>query len=187
MNWFRRMFLFGANPFLKVIGKLKITPKKRRLWGQELYLMPMIRKGDILLVRARGELTNCLIGGKYKHVLIATGDGYIEAVDPCVRKVTFKYILDHYDYICVCRPKFMVPSEIDRMIEFAVSQIGKPYDYYFEPNVKAYYCSELATASISHSMPYSNTWSNRDIFGVMTTMPDDFRLASEKFRVVIER
>lgn len=187
MNWLRRVFLKIAYPFLRVIGKVKIKPKKRRLWGQEIFLIPMIKKGDIILVKAKGELTNLLIGGKYKHALIATGDGYLEAVDPTVRKVTFKHILDHYDYICVCRAEFLVPSEIERMIAFAESQIGKPYDYMFEPNMKAFYCSELATSAIVHAMPYSNTWSQRDIFGVKTTMPDDFRNATDKFKTVIER
>jgi len=174
-------------PILRLIGKIRFAPKKRRLWGQEMYLMPLINKGDIILVKARGELTNSLIGGKYKHTLIFCGDGYIEAVDPCVRKVTFKHILDHYDEICICRAEFLVKSEIERMIAFAEKQVGKPYDYMFEPNMKAFYCSELATAAIVHAMPYSNTWSQRDIFGVKITMPDDFRQATDKFRVVIER
>lgn len=158
-----------------------MAPKERAINYRHIYaLMKAAKLGDVLLTRSKGELTNWLIPGEYKHAALFAGENtVIEAVGAGVREVYLEDFCASKDKILLLRPMINSP---EMAVIRAKRLVGKPYDYGFEPNEKAFYCAELITYVYNNS-----NFTNRTTLGVLTTLPDDFRLATSKFVQVTEQ
>jgi hypothetical protein len=135
-------------------------------------LRPMLRPGDVLLVRAEGKLTAALLPGFWAHAALYLGNrsdleglglnsypavarhlpaldraaepfgGVIEAISPCVLLNGLEHCL-HADHVVVLRPN-LPPAEITSAIAEAFGHLGKAYDFEFDFNVSTrLVCTEL--------------------------------------------
>lgn len=180
MNYIRLLILRFLTPVSRFLGEIYMAPKSRGIGYKEIgKLMSALKEGDVLLTFSKGEFTNWLIPGEYKHAAIYVGDGIIvEAVGSGVRDVHLEDFCASKDKIMVLRALFSSPLTAAVRAERLV---GRPYDYQFEPSEKAFYCAEIITYAFS-----SPVFSNRQVMGVETTLPDDFRMAEKKFQRILE-
>ena len=115
-----------------------------------------IQPGDILLARSDGVLGNVLtlMGDFWIHCGIYVGDGeVVEALSDGVAEDS----ITNWDYpnktcVEVRRVSGVDATEIDKIVNFCLSQLGKPYNLDFvsesyDPNAISWYCSELVWAA----------------------------------------
>ena len=155
-------------------------------------IMERIRPGDIILYADRHfpiwQLVVKIVGNsKYGHAGIYAGNGsVIEAttVYPHGSGVVLTDIsefLSGYKSICILRPPYGSDQMRNKSIDFATSQLGKPYDYKLDSNNdNTVYCTELVAKTILACgivTPLS-TFCQRRFY-----MPDNF-LKIEKINVI---
>ncbi len=151
-----RIFLLILDIPFFCFGK-KLSAKDKQLITE--HILP----GDIVLYADRHFPVWQLIvraGGNsyYGHAGIYEGNGQvIEAttVYPCGSRVTRTGIgafLNGYKSVCVLRPFYHSETLRDRTLDFAVAQLGKPYDFKlnFSDN-DTVYCTELVAKAIGES------------------------------------
>jgi Uncharacterized distant relative of cell wall-associated hydrolases len=119
-----------------------------------------IKPGDIILcadnifplwqlvVKATG-------GSNYSHVGMYEGYGrVIEATTfhqdgSSVVKTNIRNFIGGYKSVCIVRPPYLTENERNNAVTFALSQLGKPYDYKLNlNNDNALYCTELIAKSL---------------------------------------
>lgn len=191
MEWrlyLRSKLLRILKPFSYVSGKISwpFHPKITLEIANKIvsYTLP----GDVILLSKRGHLTNLLIPGKYNHAAIVSSESFtVDAVDPAVR-ILFSYeLFSQYDHCVVLRPNFLSVNERYRAGGIAIQSVGIPYDFSFEDSSGAFYCSELVTFCLRKAWGRKEPcpWQHRDIFGMITTVPQDF-YESSKFSKIYE-
>jgi uncharacterized protein YycO len=185
----RRYLIRALYPISRLIGHVYMAPKAREIRARDVdAILEIVRKGDVLITYSVGEFTNILIEGEYKHCAVYIGLGYVvEAVGHGVHKVLFDDFCASKDKIAVCRPLFCGEYEMSLAAEFCSKQIGKPYDYSFEPTEDAFYCAELAAEAYKIATNGKTPFLPRKTMGVDTVLPVDFKLAVSKFKVVVEK
>ena len=129
-------------------------------------LLMRIMPGDILLSYESGRLTSPFIKGQFKHAAIVSDDLYvIEAVGDDyqvdwkgerknlggVRKVKLEDWLWRKNQIAVLRHHNKIVA--DKASVECKTYLGWDYDYWFNRNNKAYYCSELVYISYAKFDP----------------------------------
>lgn len=180
----RFVFLWLFNPLVKLMAKLHYPVKERYLEKHTDEIKSLCKPGHIIISKKRLGVSNLLIAGKYKHALIVgRGGNIIEAVSPRVRKTPIEEFCKNTDYACILDPNLLTDEEKMKLVDFVEQQVGISYDYFFQTN-DHWYCSELITTGIE-LIKGTEIWTNRDIFGVKTTVPTDF-YDSSKFTVVKE-
>ena len=183
------MLARALTPLSKLTGHIYLAPKSRAIKAHHIVnaVDVILRPGDVLLTYAKGELTNYFIEGEYKHVAMYCGDGVIvEAVGTGVRAEAFDEFCSSKDKIAILRASFCSAEVCLKAVESALNQIGKSYDYAFEPNEKAFYCAELAAYAYQCATDFKSPFVVREIMGVETVLPDDFKLAVKKFDLIAE-
>jgi uncharacterized protein YycO len=188
MDKFRRFLFRILKPITMVLGHIHFSPKERDIKAHDVMNMfSILQTGDVLLSYTKGELTNTLIDGEYKHCGIYTGQGVVvEAVGHGVRAVTLEEFAASKDKIAICRPLFALDAVCSKAADIAVEQIGKPYDYGFEPNEEAFYCAELVAFCYNKATDGATPFVPREVMGVATVLPVDYKLAKSKFKTVAE-
>lgn len=94
-----------------------------------------LRKGDILLNTTKGltsESIQFFSGSKFNHAAVYVGDGMVvEAVGGGVRLLHLKEFLqdDHIVRTMVVRNEYLDDSQRDSIGSFAISKVGKPYNF----------------------------------------------------------
>ena len=68
-------------------------------------------------------------------IIHSTADG--------VEEYYYDKLFNEYDTLIILRPHNINNKIIDKTVSYAESQIGKPYDFYFEPGSDAFFCTEL--------------------------------------------
>lgn len=183
----RKLLLESLIPLSTVIGKIKIPHHHRTNDITVQQVSFIAQHGDVLLSRNQYELTNLFIEGFYKHAAISITIGGIkfvlEAVAPLVRIVPLDWWVLHHDFVRVLDPTFLTPDQKLAYPFHALRLIGRPYDYCFEPGIKALYCAEAVTWAINEEYKGDSPWKHREYLGVDTTLPQDFS-DSSKFRCV---
>lgn len=184
----RRYLVRILKPLCVYFGKLHYPPHERLIRSRMITSMSeVIRAGDVIVTYSRGEFTNRFIDGKFKHAAIYVGAGcVIQAVGAGVSSERFEDFCASKDKIAVLRPKFCDESTCKIAAMNATSQIGKPYDYYFELGDGAFYCAELIQWAYRHATYGGSTFVKKDVLGVETVLPSDFYMAKSKFALVIE-
>jgi uncharacterized protein YycO len=148
----------------------------------------VIKMGDVIVTFSRGELTNYFIDGEYKHAAIYVGNGnIIQAIGKGVEIESFEDFCASKDRLAILRPLFCDSATSKIAAMAAVSQIGHPYDYYFEIGDDSFYCAELIEWAYNFATRGLSTFVRKDVLGVSTVLPSDFYNAKSKFQLVIER
>lgn len=146
------------------------------------YIIPKLRKGDIIMIGTYGNLISWLIkkftNSFWSHTGIYIGNGeWIEATFPKVKISTIYELVAEYSYrkFEVYRlKKRLTEEEYDKVIETAKKQLGKRYDIlgdighalsiifgkkYFLKQVEhrdKFYCSELVGRAFAEVGIYFN-------------------------------
>lgn len=185
----RRYLIRALKPISVLAGHLYIAPKYRAIKASDVIdISNNLRIGDVILTYSKGELTNYLIEGEFKHCAMYIGSGnIIEAVGKGVRVIDFESFAASKDRIAVVSPKFCDENTAKMAANFALFQEGKPYDYSFEPNEDAFYCAELIAEAYQVATGDNSPFILRTVMGVETVLPNDFYLARKKFDLIIER
>lgn len=174
-----------------------ITPVTRLMGRIELHqiLMPdtayeeldtLLENGDVIISRRMWALSNIGIPGFYKHATIFRGGNVVEAIGTGVQEVPLPKWLYTHDYACVLRAKFANLNQRYIAADRAHAMVGLPYDFEFEPGVKAFYCSELVYWAYQTAMNGASPFTLRKTFGVDTVSPMDFLMATDKFEKIWE-
>lgn len=171
------------------MGKIHIAPHARKILSHDVIAIEdALLPGDGILTFSDGELTNYFIEGEYKHCAMYLGTGQvIEAIGKGVTLTDLDDFCASKDKICVVRPKFCTFDERLKAVKYALTQVGTAYDYEFNPNLDSFYCAELYTQALQMATSFTSPFFPREVLGVMTVLPVDFKLATKKFEVVIER
>lgn len=185
MIWFRLLLLRLSLPITRALGKLH-APFSHRLTNSSQYITAkrQVYPGCILLSRIRGEFSNFFIPGFFTHAAMYVGgpdDLIVEAVGEGVRKITFaEFVLSH-DYVAILQPRFLTVEQMVEATKVAESAVGTPYDFFFEPSTKAFYCSELVQFALHAIAGDAMPFTRRDMFGEPSVTPSDFWQARDKF------
>lgn len=173
---------------VKFISFFYFAPRKRAINIAEIiYAQSILKDGDVICSFTQGELTNLFIQGKFKHVGMYAGNCFVvEAIKNGVESTMFYSFCANKDKIAILRPKFGEDHTGKLARNHALSQIGVPYDYKFEPNEKAFYCAELVWWAYQKATGGNSPFIRRKIFGVETVYPSDFYNAHDKFELVLE-
>ena len=189
LGFIRRLLIRLLKPINKLMGHLHIAPHERAIRASDIFkIEEVIQPGDVIISYSKGELTNYFIGCEFNHAAIYTGIGVVvEAVGNGVHKLDLEDFCASKDRVCVLRAKFCTGLEAFNAAKLASEQCGRPYDYAFEPNEKAFYCAELVTYCYQKATNNTSPFKPRMILGVATVYPQDFKDAADKFEIVIER
>lgn len=193
MDWklhLRSTLVKMFRPFSAITGKIswpckaKIHPKTAEI------ILRIVEPGDVLVLKKRGHMSNLFIPGFYKHAAIVTGNPWIvDAVAPEVRIIHGLDLLTQYDHCALLRPNFLTLEEKEISARTAKKFIGKPYDFSFEEGTKAFYCSELVTYCIRQAWSWKRKlpcpWQHRDVFGMLTVVPQDFYDSSKFTKIFV--
>jgi len=184
-----RWILIALKPVTKLMGKIHFAPHARKILAHDVIAIEdAMLPGDGIITFSEGELTNYFIDGEYKHCAMYLGQGQvIEAVGKGVVITDLEDFCASKDKICVVRPKFCTFDERLRAVKYALTQVGTAYDYEFNPNVDSFYCAELYTQALQMATSFTSPFFPREVMGMMTVLPVDFKLATKKFEIVIER
>jgi uncharacterized protein YycO len=189
ISYFRRLLIRTLKPMSIFIGKLHYAPKHRAVKARDVFDMAdVLRAGDVLITFSLGELTNYFIEGDFKHAALYIGNSrVVEAIGKGVSVTDFEEFCAGKDRIAVLRPLFCDESTSRIAALNAISQIGKPYDYYFEMGEQSFYCAELITWAYFNATNGLSPFVKREVMGVETVLPNDFYMAKSKFEIVMER
>lgn len=184
----RRVLIRILLPATKLAGKIHFSPKERAIKSHNVnYLYNELELGDVVLSYTSGELTNLLIEGEYKHCGIYAGSSkIIEATSKGVTITELDDFCASKDKVGVFRSRFCSEKQKIAAVRYARDRRGSSYDYYFEPNEHAFYCAELIAKAYDYATAGNSPFTRRDIWGVETVLPIDFKLATSKFETVVE-
>lgn len=160
-------------PVSKLIAKLHAPFSHKKIWARHIEAArPYIKPGAVFVTIIRGELANIFIPGEVSHAGIAAiENGFIlEAKTSGVTKTNIIDFMMTKDRVIILYPTFTNEIGMECAAELCEYMIGKPYDFYFEPDNKAFYCSEL----IEYGYRKFNCWFRRQRLGVYTVIPQDF-------------
>lgn len=136
---------------LFALGITKMTWRKPHLTRKDRRrARKIVRRGDIILVGAHRRLSSLAVHGVVTHSLLYIGKKrVIHAAGDGVEKADYRYLFKEYDTMIILRPRAAKQKDIQGAIDFAESQIGKPFDYdfEFEQESKKLFCSELVNKS----------------------------------------
>jgi uncharacterized protein YycO len=139
------MILKYITPISKFIGKIHSPFSERLINGGDFYaITSIIKPGDIILSRTRYHLSNIFIPGYFKHsALITNKQDIIESTAEGVHLTSLYDFISTKDYIIIMRMEKIDDNIKKELVEIALKQLGKNYDYEFESDAKEFYCAEL--------------------------------------------
>ncbi len=182
-SWIQRNLLKVTSFFSQRIAKVYMPFSRKRIEQADYeHMLTVLKVGDVISTRTRGELSNLFIPGFWGHVAIYDGNGkVIEATTHGVVETSLAWFLFGKDYCAVSRPNFMTDEQKWLAVDFCSRQIGKPYDFSINTsNIDKFYCSEI----IYHAFKFvlgQSPFKLRVILGQETIAPSDFYDASKLF------
>tara|TARA_R110001599_G_scaffold203550_1_gene400693 strand:+ start:14 stop:604 length:591 start_codon:yes stop_codon:yes gene_type:complete len=154
MTKFYDFLLTVLRPLVKVLGKIGLP--SRKITGLDYYqLISDIKIGDVLLTKTNYEMTNLVNPTDIKHAAIYIGKINESPVHYVAEMLgagcTFTDLvtfLKNKDVLVQARPSFVRHrGNFEYGIQLAASTFkGRPYDYLFNLDGKAFYCFELCVA-----------------------------------------
>lgn len=153
-------------------------------YAQVQEVLKHVKPGSIILTRIKGELSNFMIPGFYTHAaLVLDSNVVIEALYPKVKLTNMYDFMMSKNHIVVVEPQFANEAEMFRASQKGYELLDSDYDLNFEPNNKAFYCSEVvwfAYSEVIKDMPFQP----RERMGVLTVTPQDLYNAKTKFKEI---
>ena len=142
--------------------------------------------GDAIITYAVLSASSIVQGGRYSHASIGTGAGTIVDATPVngLTKRTILAPLIGCGRVAIRRPRLTGTERLaiaERAI--ALSSRGIEYDWNFDPNNVAMYCSEAYRECVEYVVPGSIAL--REHFSVMSYTPDDIA-EDDFFETIIE-
>ncbi len=128
------------------ISQIPLSWKRSKLWKKDIQkLKTSIKTGDIILCGNYHEASVLLIPGIVTHVIGHTQYWRcIHATGHGVSYISIKKICRTYDSYILIRPNWKTKDQSYSFIQYLISQIWKPYDFFFgTENVDTYFCSKL--------------------------------------------
>jgi len=160
-------------PVSKAISKIHMPYSHKKIKAKHLEnVRGFIIPGAVFVTLVEGELANAFIPGEVSHAAIASTerDYVIEAKTSGVTKTHFIDFMMSKDRVIILYPTFADPHGMEVAAEICEMMLGKSYDFYFDPNTEAFYCSEL----IEFGYRKFGKWTKRKTLGVDTVVPQDF-------------
>lgn len=186
----RLRILKMAHPLLVAAGKLELP--RRRMSDKFFYAaLEVLRPGHVIVTRQDWALTNKMIPGFFTHAAMFIGydehkvPQVIEAIGAGVQKTGLTRFLFSKDYALVLEPIFCGQEDMLAASRVACSLEGQKYDYEFRSGNKAWYCSEVDWYSYDQIIRPS-PFQPRETWGVKTVTPEDFALATGKWKHVLD-
>jgi uncharacterized protein YycO len=142
--------------------------RARHLEAAKLYVKP----GAVFVTLVEGELANAFIPGEVSHAAIGSleKDYVVEAKTSGVTKTHILDFMMTKDRVIILYPAFTNELGMECASEICEMMLGKSYDFFFEQDNKAFYCSEL----IQFGYRKFDVWTKRKTLGVYTVLPQDF-------------
>ncbi len=136
-----------ANVLYFITG-IVINPRKNLLTYKDMIKARLkLRKGDIALWGNLHEVSSLFIQGPLTHATLYVGKReFIEAVGDGVRYGSLHHMFTTYDTLVIMRvPRFYRGRRkiITEAIQFASTQVGKPYNFEFSRGSRKLFCTEL--------------------------------------------
>jgi uncharacterized protein YycO len=156
--------------------------KKRIDQDDYEHMLSVLKVGDVISTKTRGELSNVFIPGFWSHVAIYSGNGrVIEATTQGVVETNLAWFLFSKDYCAASRPNFLNEDQKWLVIDYCKRQIGKPYDYSFHTSdIDKFYCSEIVYHAFKFVLGQS-PFKLKVVLGQETVAPSDFYNATKLF------
>jgi len=145
-----------------------------------------------MVSRTKLSASNLVIPSFWKHAaMVVSGDRVVEAVGSGVRLAWLHDVILQHDYIQIMSPQFATRQEALLSANFAVTLIGKPYDFLinFSDNRStnaAFYCSEIpwwCYDQVLKAAGKKSAFVPRKTLGMETVIPQDYANATDKWRV----
>jgi len=187
-------------PLTKKLGALHMPFTHKKVTGRHVFsVVPHLKPGAVFVTRVRGEISNFLISGEFTHAGMCISSGLnsdscsrfpssfvpvIEAVGRGVVETDLVSFLTTKDRVLLLYPTFATDDEMKIAADAVYATRGTPYDYYFTPGSKAFYCSELCQYGYEKALGSELTFVKRETLGVATVLPQDYVNAKEKWRIV---
>ena len=189
MKWdiFRKWILKILYPITVWVGNQRMPFSKKLITGVEYYqIHPLLSPGIIFLTRTRGELSNILNPGFWKHGAMYLGDNQVIEALGCgvVIKDLISFLLSK-DYVAVLAAKFATDEEMFEASKIAKTWEGSQYDYWFEMDDKVFYCYEVIYRAYKQSMEKVGEempFTMRKSLGSSIIIGDDFFEATDKWQ-----
>ena len=132
-----------------------IHPRKNLLTHKDLILAKdKLRRGDIVLEGLYRTVLGKLIHEPITHSSIFLGKRrFVHAFSDGVQYISLHKVFTDYDSLCILRlPKFKGRRKvIEKALEYAEKQVGKPYNYYFRKKIDSFFCTQLVNESFRHA------------------------------------
>lgn len=117
---------------LNILCNIDLTFLRRKSFkdGAPAEVKAALQPGDILLRRTDFTSGNYFNPSWWKHAAVYTGkDGITEAAFKGLRTVTVDDFFKHGDDVMVLRLKDLKPEQQKAIADYALAQVGKPYDF----------------------------------------------------------
>ena len=130
----RKMILKILYPFTVWMGNQRMPYSVKKITGKEYKeIEALIKEGMVFLTVTRGELSNIVNPGFWKHGAMYIGEGrVIEALGRGVVIRDLVTFLLSKDYVAVLNPLFADKFEMEIAALESQKWEGKQYDYWFE-------------------------------------------------------
>lgn len=136
LTWFGDLYFATEPPKVKAVHLRK--------------LMKIVKPGDVCCRRYNYYADSYFIQGAYSHSGICISeDTMIHAIAEGVGEIDILDFTKDTDGFIVLRPNYKSEEDLNKAIEFAIANKGKPYDFIFKKkDVNHFYCHELTWDSL---------------------------------------
>jgi len=134
------------------LTRIILHPRKSQLTHKDLLKATMtLKKGDIILVGNLRTAFHLLVTEPVTHSGFYVGNRrFIHSMADGVSYISLYKIFRDYDTLAILRMPEKIKKQdkiIEKAIEYATSQYGKPYDFDFRKGPQAFFCTELVNES----------------------------------------
>lgn len=150
LPWWKKAYFNLAN----LVSRIRISFNQSTLDDLDRKMvLETIQRGDLILGGCQHRFSSLVINAPFTHTMLCLGDKRIvHSTSHGVNVSDFRELIQDYDAIMVLRLKKMHEDKMDKAIEYALSQVGKPYDFDFKyNNDDSFYCSQLVCYAFLHA------------------------------------
>lgn len=103
-----------------------------------------LKAGDVVLVGGHRRFSSLVIKGPVTHAMLYIGSRrFVHAVVDGIEIDSLHAVFCEYDTMVILRAIDADKNKIKKALKFALSRVGVPFDFEFNNNPEAFYCSEL--------------------------------------------